>query len=264
MFAALREGRRCALMPFLMAGDPSLETCTTFLERFAEAGADVLEIGVPFSDPIADGPVNQRAAQRALDRGVTLAAILDMVANLRSRLPHPIVLLTYYNPVLQCGLETFCRRTSLAGADGLVIPDLPPEEGESLRTAADPIGLDIIAMAAPTGTDARLAQVAAASRGFIYCVSLTGVTGVRANLAADATALVRRLRRHTSLPLCVGFGVSTPEHAREIAAVADGVIVGSAIVSLIEREGASAGPMLTEFVQSLRRGADGAARAAAT
>ena len=262
-FAARRRQGRRALMPFLMGGDPSLDATDAFLMRFAESGADLLEIGVPFSDPIADGPVNQRAAQRALHAGVTLPALLEMVAGMRNRVAQPIVLLTYYNPVYQIGLEAFCRRASAAGVDGVVIPDLPPEEGDPLRAAADQIGLDVIFLAAPTSTDGRLARVAASSRGFVYCVSLTGVTGVRADLAADVGMLVDRLRRHTTLPICVGFGVSTPEHARHVAEVADGVIVGSAIVAIIEREGAAAGPALAAFVSSLRAGVDAAVGAPA-
>jgi tryptophan synthase alpha chain len=262
-FSTLRAQGRRALMPFLMGGDPSLGATEAFLMKFAESGADLLEIGVPFSDPIADGPVNQRAAQRALAQGVSLSGILDLAARLRPRLVQPIVLLSYFNPIYQLGLETFARRASLAGVDGIVIPDLPPEEGDALRSAADRAGLDVVFLVAPTSTDERLARVAASSRGFVYCVSLTGVTGVRADLAADVGTLVGRLRRHTALPICVGFGVSTPEHARQVAAVADGVIVGSAIVALIEREGAAAGPALAEFVQRLRAGVDAAVGAVA-
>ncbi|MDR7417323.1 MAG: tryptophan synthase subunit alpha [Armatimonadota bacterium] len=255
-FDRLRASGRRALMPFVMGGDPALEATEAFLVGCAEAGADLLEIGVPFSDPIADGPINQRAALRALRAGTTLAGVLDLAARVRPRVTQPIVLLSYYNPILRMGLEAFTRRASSAGVDGVVIPDLPPEEGHALATVADPAGLAVIFLAAPTSTDARLAQVAAASRGFVYCVSLTGVTGVRSRLAADVGGLVRRLRAHTALPVCVGFGVSTPEHAREIVAVADGVIVGSAIVAIIERDGAGAGPALREFVTALRRGID--------
>jgi tryptophan synthase alpha chain len=255
-FAALRQQGRRALIPFLVAGDPSLEASERLVGACAAAGADLLEIGVPFSDPIADGPVNQRAAQRALAGGTALPAILEMVARLRSRVTQPIVLLSYYNPIHRFGLEAFARQAVGAGVDGVVVPDLPPEEGTALRTAADPVGLDVIFLAAPTSTDARLAQVVSASRGFVYCVSLTGVTGMRGGLAADLGDLVGRLRRHTALPVCVGFGVSTPEHARQIAAIADGVIVGSAVVAIVEREGAEAQPALVEFVRSLRSAMD--------
>ncbi|MGQ0548926.1 MAG: tryptophan synthase subunit alpha [Armatimonadota bacterium] len=259
-FATLRERNRRALIPFAMGGDPSLEATEAFLTCFSESGADLLEIGVPFSDPIADGPINQRAAQRALATGVTLPDILDLVARVRPRLQQPIVLLSYYNPILQFGVDRFCAQAASAGVDGVVIPDLPAEEGGALRAAAQPHGVDVIFLAAPTSTDARLSLVAASSRGFVYCVSLAGVTGVRATLSADVGALIGRLRRHTSLPVCVGFGVSTPDHARQVAEVADGVIVGSAVVAVIERDGAAATAALAAFLRSLREGVDAAAR----
>ncbi|MDQ7859538.1 MAG: tryptophan synthase subunit alpha [Armatimonadota bacterium] len=258
VFQRLRAAGRRALIPFVMAGDPSLEATAAFLERFTAAGADALEVGVPFSDPIADGPVNARAAHRALRAGTTLARVLEMVADVRPRVGRPVVLLSYYNPILRFGLEAFCRRAAAAGADGVVIPDLPPDEGAALAQIAEPEGLDVIFLAAPTSTDERLAQIAAVSRGFVYCVSLVGVTGVRADLAADVGGLVARVRRVTALPICVGFGVSTPEHARQVAAVADGVIVGSAIVAVVEREGAAAGSALEAFVAALRAGVDAA------
>jgi tryptophan synthase alpha chain len=258
-FASLRRRGRRALMPFVMGGDPSLEATRAFLVQCAGAGADLLEIGVPFSDPIADGPVNQRAAQRALDGGTTLAAVLEMASRLRRTVSAPIVLLSYYNPILRFGLQEFAHKAAAAGVDGVVIPDLPPDEGAALQAAAGPVDLDTIFLAAPTSTDRRLAEVAEASRGFVYCVSLTGVTGVRTSLTGDVGDLVGRLRRHTGLPVCVGFGVSTPDHARQVASVADGVIVGSAIVAIIEREGPDAAPALFEFVTSLRGGVDAAA-----
>jgi tryptophan synthase alpha chain len=263
-FAALRGSGRRALIPFVMGGDPSAEATASFLEAFARSGADLLEIGVPFSDPIADGPINQRAAQRALAQGASLTGMLDLAARVRPRVGQPMVLLSYYNPLLQFGLEVFCASAAAAGLDGVVVPDLPPEEGGPLREAATPAGLDVIFLAAPTSTDERLAQVAQASQGFIYCVSLTGVTGVRASVSSEVGALVGRLRRHTALPVCVGFGVSTPDHARQVAAVADGVIVGSAIVALVERDGASAAPALSEFVKALRAGVDSAVGAPAS
>ena len=258
VFQRLRVAGRRALIPFVVAGDPSLEATASFLERFAAAGADVLEVGVPFSDPIADGPVNARAALRALRGGTTLASVLEMVARVRPRVARPVVLLSYYNPIVRFGLDAFCRRAAAAGVDGVVIPDLPPDEGTALTQMAEPEGLDVVFLAAPTSTDERLAQVAAASRGFVYGVSLTGVTGVRADVAADVGGLVARIRRLTALPVCVGFGVSTPEHARQVAAVADGVIVGSAIVAIVEREGTAAGPALEAFVAALRAAVDAA------
>jgi tryptophan synthase alpha chain len=258
-FAGLRARGRRALLPFLMAGDPSLADTARFLVRLAEAGADLLEIGVPFSDPIADGPTNQRAAQRALAAGVRLRDVLAMVADVRPHLAQPLVLLSYYNPVLRYGLEAFGRDAAAAGVDGVVVPDLPPEDGAPLREAARAHGLDVIFLAAPTSTEARLAAVAAASSGFVYCVSLAGVTGVRTHLAADVDVLVGRVRRYTTLPVCVGFGISTPDHARQVAAAADGVIVGSAMVALVEQHGAAAGDALDAFVRALRAGVDAAA-----
>ncbi|MDR7482284.1 MAG: tryptophan synthase subunit alpha [Armatimonadota bacterium] len=257
-FARLRARGRRALIPFLMAGDPSLADTTVFLPRLAEAGADLLEVGVPFSDPIADGPTNQRAAQRALAAGVRLRDVLTMVAGVRERLGLPLVLLTYYNPVLRYGLEAFGRDAAAAGVDGVVIPDLPPEDGRPLQETVRAQGLDTIFLVAPTSTDERLAAVAAAASGFVYCVSLTGVTGARTDLAGDVGALVGRLRRHTALPACVGFGISTPEHARQVASVADGVIVGSAVVALVEQHAAAAGEALERFVRALRAGVDAA------
>jgi tryptophan synthase alpha chain len=253
-FNSLRARGRKALIPFVMGGDPSVRGTEGFLARFADVGADVLEVGVPFSDPIADGPVNERAAHRALQVGTTLRGILEMTARVRRRVQQPIVLLSYYNPILQFGLTSFCEQAVDSGVDGVVIPDLPPDEGMPFANAATAVGLDPIFLAAPTSTDLRLAQVASASRGFIYCVSLTGVTGVRRNVSADVGGLVTRLRMHTSLPICVGFGVSNPEQAYHVASVSDGVIVGSAIVAIVEREGATAGPALTEFVRGLRDG----------
>lgn len=255
-FDSLRRHSRRALVPFVMGGDPTLTATEVFLERCAAAGADLLEIGVPFSDPIADGPINQRAAQRALEAGATLDGILDVVARARSRVDRPVVLLSYCNPILAMGLEAFAERAAVAGVDGVVIPDLPPEEGAAFAAVFGPAGIDHIFLAAPTSTDERLAQVGRAGRGFVYCVSLTGVTGVRSALAADVGALVARLRRHTALPVCVGFGISTPDHAREVAAAADGVIVGSAIVALIERDGQGAGPAVEAFVRALRSAVD--------
>lgn len=255
-FVSLRARGRKALIPFVMGGDPSIRATERFLVRLADVGADVLEVGVPFSDPIADGPVNERAAHRALQAGATLRGMLEMTSRVRRRVQQPIVLLSYYNPILRFGLEEFCGQAVEAGADGVVIPDLPVDEGMPFATAATAVGLDPIFLAAPTSTDGRLARVAAASRGFVYCVSLTGVTGVRGSVSADVGGLVVRLRRHTALPVCVGFGVSTPEQAYHVASVADGVIVGSAIVSIVERDGATAGPALTEFVRELRDGVD--------
>lgn len=250
VFDRLRAARRPALMPFLVAGDPDLRTTSRAVEALVHAGADLIELGVPFSDPIADGPVNQRAYSRALAAGVMLGDVLDGVRHLRARVAVPIVLLSYYNPLLQYGLQRFCADAAAAGVDGLVVPDLPPDEAGELLAPARAASLDVSFLLAPTSTDARIRLAAERSSGFIYCVSLIGVTGVRDRLSGEVEGLVGRIRQLTTLPVCVGFGVSTPEQAREVGAVADGVIVGSAIVALLEQPDGE--ERLVEFAGSLR------------
>jgi tryptophan synthase alpha chain len=197
-------------------------------------GADVLEIGVPFSDPLADGPVIQRAAQRALAAGVTLPGVLELIRAVRREVSVPIVALTYYNPVLAFGLEAFAPAAVQAGLDGLIVADLPPEEAGPLDQEARAAGLDLIHLLAPTSTPARMRLIARRSRGFIYVVSVTGVTGVRDTLPPDLVRQLRALRLITTQPICVGFGIATPEHVRTLAPYADGLIVGSALVRLVE------------------------------
>lgn len=255
-FARLRATHQRALIPFLVAGDPDLATTAQAIEVLTAAGADLLELGVPFSDPIADGPINQRAAQRALAGGVTISAVLDLVRQLRGRHDLPVVLLSYYNPILQYGLPRFCKDAGASGVDGLVIPDLPADEGDELVTAARAVGLDTIFLLAPTSTTERIRLVAERASGFIYCVSITGVTGVREALAGDLAAFVQRIRAATTLPICVGFGVSTPEQAKHVAEIADGVIVGSALVSVLESSGDRLA-QLGRLVGALRRAIDG-------
>ena len=253
-FERLHAARRRALIPFLVAGDPGVDVTVRAVEALSEAGADLIELGVPFSDPVADGPVNQRAYVRALAAGVSLHTVFDLVKTLRTRATLPIVLLSYYNPILQYGLEEFCRDAAGAGVDGVVVPDLPPDEGGDLAGPAKTAGLDVIFLLAPTSTDSRIDLVAAHSSGFIYCVSLTGVTGPRDQLADGVDDLVQRIRRRTPLPICVGFGVSTPEQAQSVAAVADGVIVGSALVALLERPDGI--PRMAELVRAIRAAID--------
>ncbi len=255
-FARLRTARRRALIPFLVAGDPDLATTVHAVSTLVRAGADLIELGVPFSDPVADGPVNQRAAQRALENGVTVTAVLELVRQLRSHAELPVVLLSYYNPVFQYGLSKFCADAVAAGVDGVVIPDLPADQGDELIAAARPVGLDTIFLLAPTSTEHRIRLVTERSTGFIYCVSITGVTGVRDVLAEGVGALVNRIRKATSLPVCVGFGVSTPQQARQVADVADGVIVGSALVSILESPGDRVA-RLGVLVADLRAAIDG-------
>jgi tryptophan synthase alpha chain len=223
-------------MPYLMGGFPDLDASRAVGLACADAGADLVELGVPFSDPLADGPVIQRAGVRALAAGASLARVLELLATLRAdgvRLP--IVLMTYYNPVLAFGLKSFARTAADAGADGVIVPDLPLEESEPLRAETEPAGLDFVQMVAPTSTPPRLRAIARVSRGFIYVVSVTGITGERRALPPDLDAQMRALRLVTTKPLCVGFGVASPEHVAAVGRVADGVIVGSAIVRLVER-----------------------------
>lgn len=232
-FQQLRARDERALIPFLTAGHPDLATTEAVVLAIARAGADAVEIGVPFSDPIAEGPTIQRSSQCALRGGTTLRRILDLVKRLRSQVDCPLLLMGYANPFLALGERHFVEAARAAGVDGLIVADLPPEEGESLFALAERHGIDPVLLAAPTTTDQRLAKLAARTRGFLYYVSLTGVTGARSQLAPELAERLRGIRRTLAVPLCVGFGVSTPEHARAIGRVADGVIVGSALVDRI-------------------------------
>jgi tryptophan synthase alpha chain len=228
-----REGKK-AFVAFLTAGDPSLARTVSAARELEAAGVDVLELGVPFSDPIADGPVIQRSSQRALGRNVTLAAVLDAVRTIRAQSGLPLLLFTYFNPLLQYGLARLARDAKAAGADGVLVTDLPPEEAEEWLSVAHRTGLDTVFLAAPTSPDERLRRVAEVSRGFVYAVSRTGVTGETQSLSDDARPLVARLRALTSEPVALGFGIASPEQARAAAEVADGVVVGSALVRFLE------------------------------
>ncbi len=242
---------RPALIPFLMAGDPDLETSGRLLRGVASVG-DIVEIGVPFSDPIADGPTIQRAGQRALAAGTTLRDALTLVRGVRGDSAVPIVLLTYFNPVAQYGAERFCGDAHAAGADGIVIPDLPADEADALLPSARAAGLDTIFLVAPTTSDSRIRQAAERSRGFLYCVSITGVTGARMQVPPDVEALVGRIKALSALPVCVGFGISTPEQAQAIGRLANGVIVGSALVDLVERSAPDVESTLIGYLHQLR------------
>ena len=253
--ADLRRRDRRALIPYVMAGDPDPTATQRLVEILTEAGADVVELGVPFSDPIADGPVNQRAGLRALAHGMSLRRALDLVGRLRERTGVPLAIMTYYNLVLRYGLGAFCRDAVGAGLDGLIVADLPPEEGTDLVAAAQTADLATVFLLAPTSTEGRIRAVAAASTGFVYCVSRTGVTGVRDELPAGLRDLILRIREQTQTPICVGFGLSRPEQVREVAAVADGVIVGSALVQMIE-EAPDALDRVGAFVRDLRSAID--------
>jgi tryptophan synthase alpha chain len=253
-FAALRRRGERALMPYFTAGDPSLAATQRLVVEAAKRGADIIELGIPFSDPVADGPVIQRAVQRALAAGTTMPRVLEMVREVRAEVSVPIVFLTYYNPILSFGLGAWTRAAVAAGADGVLVADLPPEEAAALRAEADGAGLDLSHFAAPTSTPERMRKIARAPGAFIYMVSLTGVTGERHDLPPDLTQHVRALRAVTTKPICVGFGIATPEHAAMVGAVADGVVVGSAIVRLVERHATSPEliPEVGDFIAALK------------
>ena len=262
-FAALGARGQVALVPYFTAGDPDLPTTRDLVRAAVAEGADVIELGVPFSDPMADGPVLQRSAARALAAGTTLPRVLELVAKLRSEIAQPIVLFGYYNPFFRYGVERIAADAAAAGADGFLCVDLPPEEAADLRAAAHGAGLDLIALLAPTTPIARVRTIARAASGFLYFVSVLGVTGARAELPAELPALVRGARAVTRLPLGVGFGVSRPEQAAWIAGFADAVIVGSALARLLEEGEREAPARVASFVGGLRR-AIGAATSART
>ena len=254
-FARLRERGERALMPYFTAGDPSLAETRRLVAAAERAGADSIELGVPFSDPIADGPVVQRAGTRALAAGASLPRVLELVAGLRADgVKLPIALMTYYNPVLAFGLKSFARTAVDAGADAVIVPDLPYEESDPLRGEAEPAGLDLVQFVAPTSPAARVKTIARLARGFIYVVSVTGTTGERASLPPELDAQIRTLRLVTTKPVCVGFGVSTPEQVASVGRLADGVIVGSAIVRLVEKHTGDPGLVdaLAKFITTLK------------
>ena len=234
-FRELRARGETALIPFIVAGDPDLDRTRRIVRELEARGADLIELGVPFSDPMADGPVNQRAMARGLAAGASLSAILGLVSELRAETQIPLILFGYFNPVLHYGCERFCADAAKAGVDGILIVDLPPEESRELARPAAANGIDLIYLLAPTTPIERSRKIAHAASGFLYYVSVTGVTGARAALAADLEQRVRELRTVTDLPIGVGFGISTPEQAGEVASFADAVVVGSALSSLIEQ-----------------------------
>jgi tryptophan synthase alpha chain len=261
-FAALKARGEVALVPFIMAGDPDLETTRSLMLAAAEAGADLIELGVPFSDPTADGPVIQRAGVRALAHGTSLRQILGLVADLRaSGLTTPIILFGYYNPFFHYGPARIAADARRAGADGLLVVDLPPEEADELWQPARAAGLDVIFLLAPTSDRRRIKAVLGKASGFVYFVSMTGITGTKAIDASDVGGMVRDLRRQCRLPIGVGFGISTPEQVAAVAEFADAVVVGSAITRLIELEAGS--PSLVPSVGAFMRALKDATRTAA-
>lgn len=238
-FRQLRTAGRTGLITYTTAGDPGLERSGDILLTLDRAGADVLEVGVPFSDPLADGPVIQRATERAIRAGATLAKVLDLVSALRSQIAAPIVLFTYANPVLKMGLDAFVTRAAAAGIDGVLTLDVPPEESEQFRAGLAVAGIDTIFLLSPTTTAERIRRAATLGSGFLYGISRLGVTGMRESVADSARELAGRVRRETDMPLALGFGFSKPEHVREIARCADAAVVGSALVNVIAQHGQS-------------------------
>jgi tryptophan synthase alpha chain len=254
-FAGLKERGEKALVTFVTAGDPDLATTEKVVLELERAGADLIELGVPFSDPMADGPTIQLSSDRALASGTTLPAILELVARLREKTQIPIVLMGYFNPIFAYGSERFAFDAAQAGVDGLLVVDLPPEEAPELKDATDSCGLDLIFLLTPTSDASRVASVGRQGSGFIYYVSVTGVTGARSAVADTLAARVTEVRGALELPLVVGFGISTPEQAGEVARVADGVVVGSALVKYFEKyQGDELLKELAGFVSALKQG----------
>ena len=240
-----------AFIPFVTCGDPDLETTAALVRTMAEAGADLIELGIPFSDPTAEGPVIQGANMRALAGGVTTDKIFDMVRDLRRDITVPMVFMTYANVVFTYGTERFVSVCRDIGMDGLILPDLPFEEKDEFAPVCRAYGIDIISLVAPTSAD-RIAMIAREAEGFLYVVSSLGVTGTRSEITTDLASIIRVVRENTSIPCAIGFGISTPEQARKMAALSDGVIVGSAIVRLVEQYGREAVPYVREYVAEMK------------
>ena len=252
----LRFAGKPGLIAYLTVGDPDLAATHAIALAAIDAGADILELGVPFSDPVADGPVIQRASERALRNGVTLRDVLALAATLRKERPHTgLVIFSYLNPILRMGLEPFCAAAEQAGVDGVLVTDIIVEEAQEYLEAMRRHRLAPIFLAAPTSPDARLERIAAASEGFVYAISRTGITGTRAQLASDAEQLVRRLRLYTKLPIAVGFGISSSEHFAAVGEFADAAVIGSALVATIEEAGPQQAPSsIARFIQGLHGG----------
>ena len=256
-FERIRAGNHPGLVTYVTAGDPDMVRSADILKALDRAGADVLEVGIPFSEPLADGPVIQRATERALAAGATAAGVLDLVGRVRQDITAPIVLFTYANPVLRMGTDIFADRARAAGVDGVLVLDLPIEEAGSFRDAMAAKGIDMIFLLSPTTTDARVEEAAKLGRGFLYGISRLGVTGTRDTVADGAEALARRMRAATSLPIALGFGISSPQHVAQIGRFADAAVVGSGLVSVIAEAGKS--PDLVERVESYVRWLKGGA-----
>ncbi|HEY3297857.1 MAG TPA: tryptophan synthase subunit alpha [Armatimonadota bacterium] len=255
-FDELKSAGEKALICFVTAGDPDLETTGKIVVEMAKAGADIVELGIPFSDPIADGPSIQAASMRSLEKGTNVASILGLVRSIRKESDVPLVLMTYFNPILHYGLEKFATDAASAGADGVILSDLTPEEAGEWKSLADSNGIDTIFLLAPTSTEPRIEGVAKLASGFIYCVSRTGVTGAQTEMAQGVRELVTSIRARTSKPIVVGFGISKPEHVREVCGYADGAIVGSLLVDLIASKGNTQAMFseLRQIVSALKSG----------
>ena len=256
-FRELAEKGELGLVAYITAGDPSLDATEKIVLAAAEAGADVIELGVPFSDPVADGPTIQRASERALRAGATLASVLDLVGRLRSHTDVPLVLFSYFNPILQMGLGKFGEAAAAAGADGVLATDLTLEEADGYRAILRSNGLDTIFLVAPTSTDTRIENIARASSGFLYLISRAGVTGAREALPPELPGLARRIRKFTTLPIAVGFGISLPTHVTVLGGIADAAVVGSALVAEIEKAASpdAAAEAVAERIRALKRAA---------
>ena len=252
-FSRLDAEQRLALIAYLTVGYPRLDVTPSLVEAAAQSGADAIELGIPFSDPLADGRTIQAASQQALKGGVTVARALEAATAARKKTEVPLLFMTYLNPILAFGLDRFCHAAAEAGIDGLIVPDLPPAESAELRRAADACQLDLVFFVAPTSSEAGIAAACRAATGFIYCIAVTGVTGARAELDPALLPLIAIVRRHTSLPIVVGFGISRAEHLRALTGEADGVIVASALLDAIARAPEDPAAQVRRFLGDLRR-----------
>jgi tryptophan synthase alpha chain len=254
-FESLSAKNEKALIVYLTAGDPSLDTTKKLILGLDNAGVDILEIGVPFSDPTADGPVIQAASQRALKNGTTLKSVLNMVADIRRVSEIPIVLFGYFNPIFAFGVKKFAKTAKKAGVDGVLVVDLPPEEAPELRIHTDAAGLDFISLVAPTTGKERLRNILKSATGFLYYISITGVTGTAASRTEDIAREVSKIRKLTEMPIAVGFGISNAEQAKEIGAIADGIVIGSAVVKLIDenRNSDDLTEIVCEYVKNIKQ-----------
>jgi len=252
-FARLRAGRRLGLIAYLTVGYPRLDSTPSLVEAATRSGADAIELGIPFSDPLADGRTIQAASQAALKSGVTVARALETATAARSKTDVPLLFMTYLNPILAFGLDRFCRAAAKAGIDGLIVPDLPAAESDDLRRAADACELDLVFFVAPTSSNAGIAAACRAATGFIYCIAVTGVTGARAQLDSGVLPLIAMVREQTSLPVVVGFGISRPEHLQALEGHADGVIVASSLLEAIAQAPDDPVGQVGHFLTALRR-----------